>query len=530
SLVTVLGVTTWTILTALIGRAAVRSGRGAAAAWLLAGVPLAAVAAAAVATLPVLITQGLDAATASLLLGDLDAIEPDGTGLIVFTGDSIGAFAAYGWLAVLYGRRAAVAPERAVRLPDTGFEDDARPGHAAAGARPGSAVSTRSLFPAVVLGAGLGAVLAGVLAWAYTVTYLTPAMPVMSSQAPMPGGDGEIYLWVAELRWTAILLAALGLVIATANRRSAARAAVVLAVGLLATEAVLLINEVTGPWGMRIALLAAAGLIAASWALAGPVLTDTARPAGASAGSHTGARAMAAVIRVRTTAVAITAGALGPLLFAQSTPVENHEFMPLGLPVTTVALAVGLALLGTVTAAATSLNPLHPVPAALLVVVPAALLAGFGVYFGNGVEGLVSGSPVFLGLPLAVVITAVLRRHRTRRPGWTTAVWTLLALAAAPAGLAVLYAAVMPLSFVPNILFAIDGTSYPADGVSVIPGAALLLLPAAIWTAGRPGGAAPTVTRPVPGPDPLPGLGPDPVPGPDPQPVAGPESEARAAV
>ncbi|GAA1635281.1 hypothetical protein [Actinoplanes couchii] len=479
SLSTLIGLVTWTVLTALIGRTMVGAGRTTTAGLALGAVPLAALVSAALATVPLLIQQGRAAAGASLLLGNLDLIEPDRTGMIVFTGALIGPFIAYGWLAVLYGRRAAAAPDRPIRFTEPVAEQGPAD------------------LPPVLLGAGLTALLAGVLTWAYTVTYLTPAMPLMSAVAPMPGGDGELYLWVAELRWTAILLAALGVLTATANRRSAGRAAILLGAGLLGTEAVLLPGEFTGASGLRIALLAAAVVIAAAWSLAG----------------HPVAGAAVRVVRVRVTAAAITAVAIGPMLYAQSTPAENHEFMPIGLPITTAAVAVALVLLGTGTAVATSRYPLPWPVAALLVAGPAAGLAGLGVFLGNGVNDTVAGTAILAGLPLAVLLAALLRIHRPRRRGRTALLWTMFALAGVPGTMVLLYAGVGLLMFVPNILFSIDSSGYPADGLSVVPGSALLILPAAIWFAGRSGGTAPLSASedPVPVPNSLSGQDPEPV-------------------
>ncbi|MEU4619891.1 hypothetical protein AB0G04_07915 [Actinoplanes sp. NPDC023801] len=466
---TAIGAVAWTVLTALTGAAAARAGRPAATALVLAGVPVVAALATVLATVPVLLAQGGKAAVASLSMSfDTDVLRPDASGLIVQTGALAGTFLAYGWLAVIYGRRAAYAPERPIRIPEP----------AAAGG------TVRAGLPPVALTAGVAAVLSGVLAWAYTVTYLTPAMPVMSENAPMPGGDGEIYLWVAELRWAAILLTALGVLIATADRRSGPRAAAVVAAGLLAAESVLLTRDVTGMGGLRIALLTAAVIIAAGWALAG--------------------RAAEAAARLRTTAAAIAAAGLGPLLFAQGTPPENHPFMPVGLPVTTAGVAVAMVVLGTVTAVATGPHRLRPVAIALLTVLPAVLLAGFGVYLGNGATGEIAIYGVALSLPLAVLVTAVLRRHRPRRRGRTAALWALLTVVAVPATIPFCLAAIMPLMFVAEILFTIDGTGYPADGLSVLPGATLLLLPAAFVLAGRAGGAPITETPPEPGPLPQP--------------------------
>jgi hypothetical protein len=466
---TAIGIVAWTVLIAVTGAAAARAGRGAAIALILAGVPAVAVVATLLATVPVLLAQGPAAALASLTMSfDTDVLQPDESGLIIQTGGLAGTFLAYGWLAVVYGRRAAYAPDRPIRISE-----------------PAAAEETgRAGLPPVALGAGVVAVLAGVLAWAYTVTYLTPAMPVMSEAAPMPGGDGEIYLWVAELRWAAILLTALGVLVATANRRSAPRAAIVVGVGLLATESVLLIQDVTGMNGLRIALLAAAVVIGLGWTLAGRV----AEAAG----------------RTRTTAAAIAAAGLGPLLFGQGTPPENHPFMPVGLPVTTAGVAAVMVLLGTVTAVATSRHRLRPVVIALLTVLPVALIAYLGVYLGNGVSDQVSIFGVVLSLPLAVLVTAVLRRHRPRRRGRTAALWGALTVVAVPLTVAFYLAAIMPLQFAAQILFTVDGTGYPADGLSVLPGAALMLLPAAFVLAGRADGAPVGEAPPAPGPLPQP--------------------------
>ncbi|GGN17468.1 hypothetical protein GCM10010109_30210 [Actinoplanes campanulatus] len=460
SLTTVVGALAWTALTSLTGWAGVRSGR-AGALVLIAGVPVAAVATTALSTIPVLARYGWDAAVASMLMRDWSGLDGAGVDWFAYTGYTFPAYLVYGWFAVLYGLRAATAPERPVRLGEPAAVE-------VAGQRPAR--------PAVARAAGLTAVVAGVLAWAYTVTCLSPAMDDWSAVAPMPGGDGEIYLWVAELRWAAVLLAALGTLVATASTR----AAVVLGVGLLAVESMLLNLPMTGAAGLRIALLAAAVVIAVGWTAAGRA-------------------AAPAVIRRRTTTAAIVAAGCGPLLFAQSTPPENHPFMPWGLPITTVGVAIGLTLLGTVTAAATSRHRPHPVLIVLLTGLPVIVLlaAGAGLRGGAGLEDL-GALGIFAGLPLAVVVTALLRRHRPRRRGRTVALWSALTAGAVVATVPLLLAAAMMLAFVAELLFQIDGTSYPADGISVLPGALVLLLPMATVLAGKADGAVAEAPAPQP--------------------------------
>ncbi|MBO3737927.1 hypothetical protein [Actinoplanes flavus] len=455
---TLLGALAWTPLTALLGLAAVRSGRAAAVVAIVGG-PLVAVAATAASTIPVLVEFGREAAAASLMIGDV-SLETLGVDTFYFTGSALPSYLVYAWFAVLYGVRAATAPERPVRLPEP----------------VAPAPADRPARSAVARAAGLTAVVAGVLAWAYTVTCLSPVMDDWSAVAPMPGGDGEIYLWVAELRWAAALLAALGTLVATASPR----AAVVLGVGLLAVESVLLNLPMTGAAGLRVALLAAAVVIAVSWTAAGRA-------------PHP------ALIRRRTTTAAIVAAGCGPLLFAQGTPGENHPFMPLGLPITTAGVAIGLTLLGTVTAVATSRHRPHPVLIALLTGLPVAALVVAGIGLRGGPEWEYLGEPgTLLALPLAVVVTALLRRHRPRRRGRTAALWTALTAGALVATVPVLLMAAMMLSFVADLLFQIDGTSYPADGISVLPGALVLLLPLATVLAGKADGAV--VEAPAPQP------------------------------
>ncbi|MEV6300127.1 hypothetical protein AB0M02_12055 [Actinoplanes sp. NPDC051861] len=469
-IIPVIAVLAWTAGTAILGRAVVRARRAAAVVLTIVGVPTVAVSATALSTLPIVFSwpeglgAGLRAAYLSITIQTDALVMPDGVLSFPFVGGSLGLLVAYGWLPIVYGRSAAGAARRPARVP-------------------ASVPAPPAGLPVAALVAGVAAVAGGVVAWAYTVAVLTPGLPVWSADAPMPGGDGEIYLWAAELRWGAILLAALGMTAATANRRSALRPAVLLGAGLLTVEAVLLRFEVSGAAGMRIALLSALVVIGFSWVGAG--------------------RVQAIPTRRRVMVVAVGASACGPLLFFQSTPAENHAFMPLGLPLTTALVAVGGVLLGTVTAVAVRRPRLHRAAAVALIGIPVAVAAGVAPYLGNG-EG--ETAPALAGtaaLSLGVVVAAVVRQHRVRRRGRTVALWGALAVAAVPGAVAVLYLGIFVLMVVPSMLFLVDGTGYPADGISVLPGAAVLVLPAAMLTAYREGGSAVAVPD---GPGELPDL------------------------
>jgi hypothetical protein len=341
-----------------------------------------------------------------------------------------------------------------------------------------------ALRPAVVaIGTACLAVAVG--AWAYTVSVLTPAMPQVSERAPMPGGDGEIYLWVAELRWAAILLAVLGLLVATAHRSSPLKATTALGVLLLGVDAVLDRIDAGGSGGLQIALAAGTVATGAAWLIAGapapPTDTENLRT------------------RNRLAAVAMIAALCGPLLYAQGTPAVNHPFLPVGLALTTAGVTVLFVVLGTVTAIGVRRRPLPAAAAAALVGVPALVLAGLGAFLGNGVDEGLAAMGVLLAVPLAVVLFAVMRRHRARRRALTAALWTGLTVLAAPLTIAFAYLAMMPGMFVPVFLFGLAGTGYPADGISLVPGALLVALPVAAWAGAslsrRPAAAA---TKPAP--------------------------------
>jgi hypothetical protein len=203
----------------------------------------------------------------------------------------------------------------------------------------------------------------------------------------------------------------------------------------------------------------------------------------------------------------------------QGTPGVNHPFLPVGLKVTTIGLAVTGLLLAVVPALALSRRPVPGWAAVLLLVAPVALTVTAGLIRPPMSEDDTGPATLaaFAGLPLAVACLALLRRHRERRRGRTVALWTALAVAAVPGTVLAFLAGGLLLMFVPNLVFDIDGSGYSFDGLSFVPGTATLLLPLAALAAARLDGG--------PGPDRQPG--PAPAPGPVPpaeltgSPVAG---------
>ncbi|WP_433832700.1 hypothetical protein ACQP2E_16805 [Actinoplanes sp. CA-015351] len=434
------------------------------------GVPMVCGAAAAAATVPMAVTSddGVKVAVASLTGG----FPPDSFFVIV-DGLSSRAFFSYGpWAITLVAfavfalayRDGALRPvPRAVWVAEAQESEPA---------------------PAAVFAAGAGCVALAVSGWAYTVTVLTPAMPIVSASAPMPGGDGEIYLWVAELRWGAILLAALGMLVAAAARKRAVIGAVVLAVLLLVANAVLTRIEADV---LPVALLIGGAAALLAWLTAG--------------GGIEGAR-LAGTIRRRVAVGAVIAAVGSPLLLSQGTPGVNHPFLPAGLlPVTT-----GLGLLGVLLAAVAAISlsrrRLAVWVRVLLVTVPSAIVVAAGL-LPLDVTSEDTGDAQyggFVGLPLAMVVVALLRRHRDRARGRTAVIWTLLVLAAVPGTVAVMLASIYFGMVAPELLFAIEGSGYPADGLSVVPGAVLLVAPFAVLVAARLDGGAEAGQRVEPAP------------------------------
>ncbi|GAA2642188.1 hypothetical protein [Paractinoplanes durhamensis] len=479
-----IGLLVWVPGMAALGAAVARGRRGLPS--MLIGTPLLGVLGAMAATLPMIVagpggpSVGLRAAAASLLNGtvpDEYMVIPEGAlssrGFYFFGPWAI-TLATFGVLALAFGTAALrPLPQLAPTASPAGDEPAPR--------------------PSIVVAVGAAGVALAVIAWAYTVTILSPGMLTVSATAPMPGGDGEIYLWVAELRWSAILMAALAMLIATADRRRALAATLVLAGALVAADGVLVRVHAAGAGGLRLTLLIGAVLVAAAWLVArGPL---------PGAGVTT-------VVRRRAGAAAVIAAGCAPLLLTQGTPGVNHPFLPAGLQLTTTGLVVLGMLLAAIPAVTLSRYRVPAWAAVLLIGVPvvAVTVAGFAPVSTESEDTGYGALGALVGLPVAIVVLALLRRHRPRRRGRTAALWTLLTLAGLPATFAILFTGVALTSIVPDLLFAVEGLGYPADGISFVPGAVLLMTPfAALMSArldGRPGQGE-QAAQPWPAPDPL---------------------------
>ncbi|MEU8239073.1 hypothetical protein AB0C07_12565 [Actinoplanes missouriensis] len=433
--------------------------------------PLVSAVAAVTATLPLALSGpdgwagGLRAITASLTGGEpplaFTTIEEGALSSrsFYYLGPWAVTLLAFAALALAYGVTASRPQERPepVTAPErTPIADDARP------------------VPVTLLTAvGAACVALAVTGWAYALAVLDPAMPGVSATAPMPGGDGEIYLWVAELRWGAILLAATGMLVAAADRRRAGVATLIFAGLLVVADGVLLRTGVTGAGGLRLTLLIGAAAAAATWLTAGGPAPETGHAASA----------LGDLVRRRVTAAAVIAACCAPLLLAQGTPGVNHPFLPRGLVLTTTGLAVLGVLLAAIAAVALSRLRLPWWAALALLALPVAAVTVSGLLpvpvtseeTGDALYG------AFAGMPLAVLTAALAGWHRGRSIPRTVG----MVVAGIPGTVVLWLAAVFFLSIAPNLLFSIEGTGYPADGVSLVPGAALLVVPIAVLVAAR---------------------------------------------
>lgn len=286
----------------------------------------------------------------------------------------------------------------------------------------------------------------------------------------------------AELRWAGITLAALGLLLAAADRRGASLAAALQTVILLVADGILARAGAAGPGGLRTALAVAAVAAALAWQVAG---------------RRHGVDAL--VARRRLVWTAVTAACCGPILFGQGTPAVNHPFLPLGLAGATALLAATFAVVAAHAAAAA--RPVRPSVRRLAVhgAVPALLLGACGAATGAGVSNDVTAAGMLLAAPLMVLTAGTLRGPRR------TALWTTLVLASPVLSALVVALALLLSIFVANVLFAVAGSSWAADGLSLLPGAVVLAVGVGV-VAGR------TLVRadPAAGQQPVPAC-PDPV-------------------
>ncbi|GAB7051150.1 hypothetical protein [Catenuloplanes indicus] len=522
-----LGAAIWVPGTALTGIAVARAARrGPAIMIACLGTPVTAVLAAVAATVPMVLTSqagttvGLRAAWASLTFGmppDAFLAIPAGalTGIAFY---SFGAWAVtllgHTAVALAYGRAAAhpraetvalpiVADEPAARLrhgteaPAAGAGDmrigpgdadvaDADPGAGeGSGAVPaGPAAGTpgrpyhhdpaRGPLPGFAAAVGSAAAAVGVLAWAYAQAVLTPEMDRVAETAPTPGGPTELFMWVAELRWAAILLATLGMLVAVAERRYAVRAALAFGALLLAANAGL---QIAALHQLQLALLAGGVAVLGARAVAGSAPARDPR-----------------VVRRGIAVAAVTAAACGPIVLFQSTPSENHPFLPVLLSVTTGGVAVVSALLAVAGALAISPRRTPPALAAVLLLLPAVALAVAAVHLGNGATEPFAAAGTLVAGPLAVLVVALARRHHPRRRALTAALWATAALVAAPVLPMLAVMSVFVLHVVSDVLFMLENSGWAADGLSLLPSLLVLVLPAAaLFTRhldGRPAPAA----------------------------------------
>ncbi|GAB3826728.1 hypothetical protein GCM10027610_008850 [Dactylosporangium cerinum] len=442
------GAAAWTLLAAALAVGVVRLARWRwlAAALVLIGTPLVVEFAIAAAVLPGILASGAGPARALGWAPSLVSGQPftADSGSWLMTPDALALFNATSMfpaylllltgIAVGYGLGAARPGHRPVPLP--------------------APDRTALRLPPAATVAGVVAQLAGVLTWAYTLAVLTPELPLIGQRAPMPGGDGELYMWGAELRWAGITLGALGLVLAAADRRAAPLAAAAQTVVLLVADGILARADAAGPDGLRIALAVAAAAAALSWRIAG-------RRGGADA----------LVARRRLGWTAVTAACCGPILFAQGTPAVNHPFLPIGLAGATATLAAMLAVVAVQAAAAARPVALTPVRLAVLTAAPAVLLGADGVLTGAGVSNNVTGGGLLLTAPMMVLVAGILRGRRAR-----SAIWLTLVLASPVLSVLVAAAALVLSMFAANLLFAVAGSSWAADGLSLLPGAVVLAL------------------------------------------------------
>jgi hypothetical protein len=310
--------------------------------------------------------------------------------------------------------------------------------------------------------AGAVCLVAALVAWAWTLTELTPYMSRMNDLAPMPDGDGEEFMWVSELRWGALLLAALGLVTATVTSRQAPRVGVALACALVVADAVIANNDPASK--LLPALVVGAVAVAGAWSAA-------VWPVGSSHGENVDVPRRLAV-------VGVVGVACGPILLAQGTPAVNHPFLPATMGATTALLIGLLTALGATAALAARPERSQPlvVGGGIVAALPFAVL---GLCTGWGVEPnfTMIGATAAPTLALIAYLVARPRQRPSNPPNRVRAISLVFAVIVAIAGSALSLTVLAMISLPPaSILFGIGAGDYPADGISVLPGAVALSL------------------------------------------------------
>ena len=309
--------------------------------------------------------------------------------------------------------------------------------------------------------AGAGAAL-GV--WAYTVAFTT-------SQVEPLEADPEFMIWGFELRLAAILLAMLALAYALIDRGRPLVPAVLGGIVLLTTDLVLDANAIPDPTAFAVALAIAAGVWSGVWSLA--LSLSVSKPDASSA-------------RRGQVLIALLASYAAPVvLFQMNWPdTEEGGATPPALRIGTAVVTAALAALGMTAAATARVRPPSRVKAAVLIAVPAVLLAGISL--AGGTEATYSlmfaGS---LALPLLLVAFTVVRWDRTRRPVLRVALLVVLTLPAMVLQVAATYMGIyfgLPLT---DPLMNAAGIGMPHDGLPIFVGTMLYAIPITIIAARR---------------------------------------------
>src|SRR5690348_14553919 len=138
----------------------------------------------------------------------------------------------------------------------------------------------------------------------------------------------------------------------------------------------------------------------------------------------------------------------------------------------------------------------------VLITVPALLLGAWGAGTGAGVPEEVTLAGVLFSGPMAALTVGLMWVWRHGQRTDRLAIWTGLMLTSPLPGAAIAVSAFVLSLFAANILFTVAGSSWPADGLSLLPGAVVLAAPIAALVArwlvrpGDPPGAAVPASTP----------------------------------